>query len=88
MGTNLQGYHLLWPDLPTFYNYSSLRAPPRKSCVAYACAPLTLYNSVGRATATQDLRGGGLLSTSRAFTAPFCNFPSFVRPRGSEIKER
>lgn len=39
-----------------FLKTSSLRAPPRKSCVAYACAPkrlLTLYNSVGRATATQ-----------------------------------
>lgn len=44
--------------------------------------------SVRRATATQYCRGGGLQSTSRAFTAPFCNFPSFVRPRGSEIKER
>lgn len=44
--------------------------------------------AVGRATATQDLRGGGLLSTSRAFTAPFCNFPSFVRPRGSKKKEK
>ena len=57
MGTNEQGYHLLWPDLPIFLENGSLRAPPRhQSCVAYACAPkrlLTLYNSVGRATATQ-----------------------------------
>lgn len=30
----------------------------------------------------------GLLSTSRAFTAPFCNFPSFVRPRGCKKRER
>jgi len=54
MGTTEQGYHVLWPDLPTFYETSSLRAPPRKSCVAYACAPkrlLTLYNSVGRGKA-------------------------------------
>nr|YP_010547149.1 hypothetical protein OQ204_mgp09 [Paphiopedilum micranthum]UYK51749.1 hypothetical protein [Paphiopedilum micranthum] len=29
-----------------------------------------------------------MLSTSRAFTAPFCNFPSFVRPRGSQKRER
>lgn len=31
MGTNLQGYHLLWPDLPT---YSQLEFP----------APLSLIN--------------------------------------------
>ncbi|CAL9070163.1 unnamed protein product (mitochondrion) [Musa banksii] len=60
MGTNEQGYHLLWPDLPTFYETSSLRAPPRKSCVAYACAPkrlLTLYNSVGRVQRAQTSHG-------------------------------
>jgi hypothetical protein len=35
-----------------FQKTSSLRAPPRKYCVAYACARLlTLY--IGRATATQ-----------------------------------
>ncbi|CAN8221813.1 unnamed protein product, partial [Cochlearia groenlandica] len=29
-----------------------------------------------------------LLSTSRAFTAPFCNLPSFVRPRGCKKRDR
>lgn len=53
MGTNEQGYHLLWPDLPIFLE-NQFTARPTPSCVAYACAPmLTLYNSVGRATATQ-----------------------------------
>ena len=54
MGTNEQGYHLLWPDLPIFLE-NQFTARPTPSCVAYACAPkrlLTLYNSVGRATAT------------------------------------
>ncbi|KAI3679251.1 hypothetical protein L2E82_51546 [Cichorium intybus] len=32
--------------------------------------------------------GSCLLSTSRAFTAPFCNLPSFVRPRGCKKRER
>ncbi|KAI4965573.1 hypothetical protein ZWY2020_051327 [Hordeum vulgare] len=56
MGTNEQGYHLLWPDLPIFLENQFTARPTRhQSCVAYACAPkrlLTLYNSVGRATAT------------------------------------
>jgi hypothetical protein len=31
---------------------------------------------------------GGLQSTSRAFTAPFWEFPFFVRPRGSQKKDK
>ncbi|TYJ37128.1 hypothetical protein E1A91_A05G355000v1, partial [Gossypium mustelinum] len=34
------------------------------------------------------LRSCCLLSTSRAFTAPFCNFPSFVRPRGYKKRDK
>jgi len=31
MGTNLQGYHLLWPDLPTF---SQLQFPAPKGLIS------------------------------------------------------
>ncbi|THU42930.1 hypothetical protein C4D60_Mb00t04680 [Musa balbisiana] len=44
----------------TFYETIELRAPPRKCCVAYACAPkrlLTLYNSVGRVQRAQTSHG-------------------------------
>jgi len=42
MGTNLQGYHLLWPDLPTFSNSSSLRAPPRDVLCGLRLRPKTV----------------------------------------------
>ncbi|KAI5674918.1 hypothetical protein M9H77_05868 [Catharanthus roseus] len=43
---------------------------------------------VQRFTNRKEAESCCLLSTSRAFIAPFCNFLSFVRPRGCKKRER
>lgn len=73
-----------------FQKTSSLRAPPRKYCVAYACAPkrlLTLYNSVGRATAFQPTLAAcwffhhPIHKKSNETASDFCLFKPLFRSR-------
>ncbi len=46
MGTNLQGYHLLWPDLPTFSQLQFTAFAPLP-LVEWHVAPLPLGKSGG-----------------------------------------